>query len=110
MLLDIDPDLEPFLLRIVEILGLKVVRTLVKRKGLVSQVTIDNITDEYPHDVTERTYQMLLTWYQKHGMKGAYKTLCESLISMNMRAKADKVSELIQEGQCNENVTQNGNI
>ncbi|GAA6080476.1 tumor necrosis factor receptor superfamily member 6-like, partial [Tachysurus ichikawai] len=101
-----DPDLEPFLLRIVEILGLKVVRTLVKRKGLLSQATIDDITDEYPRDPQERAYQLLLTWYQKHGMKGAYKTLCESLTSMNMKATADKVSELIREEQCNEN----GNI
>ncbi|XP_060735157.1 tumor necrosis factor receptor superfamily member 6 isoform X2 [Tachysurus vachellii] len=109
MLLD-DPNLEPFLHRIVEILGFKVVRTLVKWKGLLPQATIDNIMDEHPHDAKERAYQLLMTWYQKHGMKGAYKTLCESLISMNMKATADKVSELIQEGQCNENVKQNGNI
>ncbi|KAB5561904.1 hypothetical protein PHYPO_G00011870 [Pangasianodon hypophthalmus] len=92
-----DTDLERFLPRISEILGFKVVRNVVRRQGMLSQTIIDNVMDENPRDANERAYQLLKAWYEKHGMKGAYKALTENLIAINMRSKAEEVHELIKE-------------
>ncbi|KAK3563643.1 hypothetical protein QTP86_032008 [Hemibagrus guttatus] len=105
-----DPNLEPFLPKIAEILGFKVVRNMVKRNGLLNQAKIDNIMDEHPRDANERAYQLLLAWYQKHGMNGACKTLCDTLTDMSMRVEAKKVHDLIKEGQSNEEERQNGHV
>ncbi|MCJ8736470.1 hypothetical protein PDJAM_G00012850 [Pangasius djambal] len=105
----VDTDLERFLPRISEILGFKVVRNVVRRQGLLSQATIDNIMDENPRDANERAYQLLKAWYEKHGMKGAYKALYENLIAINMRNKAEEVHELIKEPS-NREERRNGNV
>lgn len=106
----VDTDLHEVLPKISELLGFRVVRMVVRRQGVLSQTTIDNIMDEYPRDASERTYQLLKAWYEKHGMRGASKELCDNLIAISMRSKAEAVRELIKNAQHNSGVEENGNV
>ncbi|XP_053365765.1 tumor necrosis factor receptor superfamily member 6 [Clarias gariepinus] len=106
----LDPDLLASLPKIAEILGLKVVRSVVRRQGKLSPTRIDEITDEYPQDARERTYQLLKAWYEAHGKNGAYKALRENLIGINEKRKADDVRDLIKGEQSNGAMGRNGEI
>lgn len=93
----VDVDLQEMLPKISELLGFKVVRNLVRCRGMLPQSTIDNVNDENPRDVSEQAYQLLKAWYEKHGMKGATKALCDNLVESNLRRKAEEVQELIKQ-------------
>ncbi|KAG7328726.1 hypothetical protein KOW79_008670 [Hemibagrus wyckioides] len=105
-----DPDLEPFLPQIAEILGFKVVRSVVMHSGLLSKANIDNKVYDHPGDANEQAYQLLWAWYQKHGIEGACKQLCDTLTEMNMRVQAEKVHNLIKTRQSSKEEGQNGHI
>lgn len=106
----VDPDLKELLPKIAEILGFNVVRKVVRRQGLLSQTVIDNIMDENPRDASERAYQLLMAWYEKHGRAGAYKALRENLLSINMRNTAMEVHELVKGKEDKRDVNSNGNV
>ncbi|XP_060789281.1 tumor necrosis factor receptor superfamily member 6 [Neoarius graeffei] len=105
-----DPDLKELLPKIAEILGFNVVRKVVRRQGLLPQTVIDNIMDENPRDASERAYQLLTAWYEKHGRAGAYKVLRENLLSINMRNTAMEVHELVKGKEDKRDVNSNGNV
>lgn len=83
---------------------------MVRRKGFLPQSRIDNIMDENPHDANERAHQLLLAWYEKHGMKGAYGTLIKNLQAVNLRVESQNVQKLIHDGLSNGPKEQNGDV
>lgn len=96
--------------KISEILGYKVTLKVVRRQSVLSQPTIENIIDENPRDASERAYQLLKAWYEKHGMNGASTALCNNLIGIGMRSKAEQVHKLIKEELSRREAERNGNI
>ncbi|KAF4084495.1 hypothetical protein AMELA_G00129390 [Ameiurus melas] len=102
-------DLDGVLPDISEILGVRVVQKFVRQQGLLSEAAIDNITVENPHDASERAFQMLKAWYEKHGKKGSYRTLRENLIGIGKRSKADEVRELLS-ARVNNNATESNGV
>lgn len=97
--------------KISELLGFRVVLKVVRNQRALPQSMIDNVIDENPRDVSERAYQLLKAWYEKHGMKGATKALCDNLIRIKLRRKAEEVQELIKQELNNREVEkQNGHV
>ncbi|NXV70642.1 TNR6 factor, partial [Atlantisia rogersi] len=93
MLLDV--DLSNHIAGIVEEMTLKEVRTFV-RNHKVPEPVIDQTLRDYPTDTSEQKIKLFQVWYQRHGIKGAYGSLINSLRELKMCAAADKIEEKLK--------------
>ncbi|XP_077206469.1 tumor necrosis factor receptor superfamily member 6 isoform X2 [Paroedura picta] len=89
-----DTDLTPHISEIAELMTLEQVMKFV-RKQMLSSPTIDRIGMNNMHDVSEKKIQLLESWHQENGMKGAYGTLMRSLVDLKMRTLADKIKQMM---------------
>ncbi|KAM6266164.1 tumor necrosis factor receptor superfamily member 6 isoform 2-T2 [Porphyrio hochstetteri] len=93
MLLDV--DLSNHIARIVEEMTLQEVRMFV-RNHKVPEPVIDQTVRDYPTDTSEQKIKLFQVWYQRHGIKGAYGSLINSLREFKMCAAADKIEEKLK--------------
>ncbi|XP_068022236.1 tumor necrosis factor receptor superfamily member 6 [Melanerpes formicivorus] len=90
-----DIDLSSHIAAIVEEMTLQDVKTFV-RYHLVSESVIDQHIRDYCNDTSEQKIKLFQTWYQRHGLKGAYGTLITSLRKLKMRTAADKIEQKLK--------------
>ncbi|NXT79742.1 TNR6 factor, partial [Zapornia atra] len=93
MLLDV--DLSNHIAGIVEEMTLQEVRTFVRYHRLPEPI-IDQTVRDYPTDTSEQKIKLFQVWYQRHGIKGAYGSLINSLREFKMCAAADKIEEKLK--------------
>lgn len=91
----LDIDLSSHIAAIVEEMTLQDVKTFV-RYHLVSESVIDQHIRDYCNDTSEQKIKLFQTWYQRHGLKGAYGTLITSLRKLKMRTAADKIEQKLK--------------
>ncbi|KAM8774779.1 tumor necrosis factor receptor superfamily member 6 [Rhynchonycteris naso] len=89
-----DIDLSNYLSTIAELMKMNEVRDFVRKNG-VSEAKIDEIKNDNAHDTAEQKVQMLRTWHQCHGKKGAYFTLISSLRRTNLYTLAEKIEDRV---------------
>ncbi|XP_006880461.1 PREDICTED: tumor necrosis factor receptor superfamily member 6 [Elephantulus edwardii] len=92
-----DIDLSEYITYIAYRMTMNEVKEFVRKNG-TEEAKIDEIKSNYPQDAAEQKVQMLRTWYQQHGKKGAYRTLITGLKKANLCAHAEKLQELVQKG------------
>lgn len=93
MLLDV--DLSSHVAGIVEEMTLQEVKTFV-RNHKVPEPVIDQTVRDYFSDTSEQKIKLFQVWYQRHGIKGAYGTLINSLRDFKMCTAADKIEEKLK--------------
>ncbi|NXE53024.1 TNR6 factor, partial [Casuarius casuarius] len=93
MLLDI--DLSAHIPGIVGEMTLQDVKTFV-RNHEVPEPVIDQILRDNFSDTSEQKIKLFQVWYQRHGIKGAYGTLINSLRELKIRTAADKIEEKLK--------------
>ncbi|KFV82821.1 Tumor necrosis factor receptor superfamily member 6, partial [Struthio camelus australis] len=93
MLLDI--DLSTHIPGIVGEMTLQDVKTFVRDRQ-VPEPVIDQILRDNCNDTSEQKIKLFQVWYQRHGMKGAYGTLINSLRALKMCTAADKIEEKLK--------------
>ncbi|XP_066099623.1 tumor necrosis factor receptor superfamily member 6 [Saccopteryx bilineata] len=89
-----DIDLSDYISTIAELMTMNQVRDFVRKNG-VSEAKIDEIKNDNAHDTAEQKVQMLRTWHQRHGKKGAYCTLMEGLKRSSHHALAEKIEDKV---------------
>ncbi|XP_054238663.1 tumor necrosis factor receptor superfamily member 6 [Indicator indicator] len=94
-LISTDIDLSNHIAGIVEEMTLQDVKTFV-RYHQVSESVIDQHIRDYCNDCNEQKIKLFQTWYQRHGLKGAYGTLISSLRKLKMRTAADKIEQKLK--------------
>ncbi|XP_040461515.1 tumor necrosis factor receptor superfamily member 6 isoform X1 [Falco naumanni] len=87
-----DIDLSSHIAGIVEEMTLQEVKTFV-RNHKVPEPVIDQTVRDYFSDTSEQKIKLFQVWYQRHGIKGAYRTLINSLREFKMCTAADKIEE-----------------
>uniref|UniRef100_A0ABM5F8P4 Tumor necrosis factor receptor superfamily member 6-like isoform X1 n=1 Tax=Pogona vitticeps TaxID=103695 RepID=A0ABM5F8P4_9SAUR len=65
--------------------------TLMRKCGL-SDVDIDKITRDYPHDTNEQYHQMLRTLQDRFGIEGALHKLLNGLWDMNLKTSYENIT------------------
>uniref|UniRef100_A0A8C9FCH7 Tumor necrosis factor receptor superfamily member 6 n=1 Tax=Pavo cristatus TaxID=9049 RepID=A0A8C9FCH7_PAVCR len=90
-----DVDLSRHVPDIVREMTLDQVKTFVRYHQL-SEPTIDEIILDNCNNTSEQKIKLFQKWYQRHGIKGAYETLINSLRDLKMRAVADKIEEKLK--------------
>uniref|UniRef100_A0A8B9NG60 Tumor necrosis factor receptor superfamily member 6 n=1 Tax=Accipiter nisus TaxID=211598 RepID=A0A8B9NG60_9AVES len=80
---------------IVEEMTLQEVKTFV-RNHKVPEPVIDQTVRDYFSDTSEQKIKLFQVWYQRHGIKGAYGTLINSLRDFKMCTAADKIEEKLK--------------
>ncbi|XP_027736293.1 tumor necrosis factor receptor superfamily member 6 [Empidonax traillii] len=94
-LIDTDADLSSHIAGIVEEMTFQQVLTFI-RHHRVPEPAIDQAVRDCPGDTSEQKIRLFRTWYQRHGIKGAYGTLVSSLRQLKMCAAADKIEEKLK--------------
>ncbi|KAM6067138.1 tumor necrosis factor receptor superfamily member 6 isoform 2-T2 [Chlamydotis macqueenii] len=94
-LVNTDVDLSSHVAGIVEEMTLQQVKTFV-RNHKVPEPVIDQTVRDYFSDTSEQKIKLFQDWYQRHGIKGAYGTLINSLREFKMCAAADKIEEKLK--------------
>ncbi|XP_027528226.1 tumor necrosis factor receptor superfamily member 6 isoform X2 [Neopelma chrysocephalum] len=94
-LIDTDADLSSHIAGVVEEMTFPQVLTFV-RHHRVPEPAIDQVIRDCPGDTSEQKIKLFRTWYQRHGIKGAYGTLVSSLRQLKMCAAADKIEEKLK--------------
>ncbi|XP_074963942.1 tumor necrosis factor receptor superfamily member 6 [Phalacrocorax aristotelis] len=94
-LIETDVDLSSHVAGIVEEMTLQEVKTFV-RNHKVPEPIIDQILRDYFSDTSEQKIKLFQAWYQRHGIKGAYRTLVSSLRELRMCTAADKIEEKLK--------------
>uniref|UniRef100_A0A8C9FCA6 Tumor necrosis factor receptor superfamily member 6 n=1 Tax=Pavo cristatus TaxID=9049 RepID=A0A8C9FCA6_PAVCR len=97
----LDVDLSRHVPDIVREMTLDQVKTFVRYHQL-SEPTIDEIILDNCNNTSEQKIKLFQKWYQRHGIKGAYETLINSLRDLKMRAVADKIEEKLKAAVSNE--------
>ncbi|PKU35177.1 tumor necrosis factor receptor superfamily member 6 [Limosa lapponica baueri] len=90
-----DIDLSSHVTDIVEQMTLQDVMKFVRNRR-VPEPLIDQTIRDYPNDTAEQKIKLFQVWYQRQGIKGAYRTLISSLRELRMRAAADKIEEKLK--------------
>ncbi|XP_064370079.1 tumor necrosis factor receptor superfamily member 6 isoform X1 [Dromaius novaehollandiae] len=90
-----DIDLSAHIPGIVGEMTLQDVKTFV-RNHKVPEPVIDQILRDNFSDTSEQKIKLFQVWYQRHGIKGAYGTLINSLRELKMRTAADKIEEKLK--------------
>uniref|UniRef100_A0A8B9NIK6 Tumor necrosis factor receptor superfamily member 6 n=1 Tax=Accipiter nisus TaxID=211598 RepID=A0A8B9NIK6_9AVES len=90
-----DVDLSSHVAGIVEEMTLQEVKTFV-RNHKVPEPVIDQTVRDYFSDTSEQKIKLFQVWYQRHGIKGAYGTLINSLRDFKMCTAADKIEEKLK--------------
>ncbi|XP_009698109.1 PREDICTED: tumor necrosis factor receptor superfamily member 6 [Cariama cristata] len=90
-----DVDLSSHVAGIVEEMTLQEVKTFV-RNHKVPEPVIDQTVRDYFSDTSEQKIKLFQVWYQRHGIKGAYGTLINSLREFKMCTAADKIEEKLK--------------
>ncbi|XP_009578979.1 PREDICTED: tumor necrosis factor receptor superfamily member 6-like [Fulmarus glacialis] len=90
-----DVDLSSHIAGIVEEMTLQQVKTFV-RNHKVPEPVIDQTVRDHFNDTSEQKIKLFQDWYQRHGIKGAYGTLINSLREFKMCAAADKIEEKLR--------------
>ncbi|XP_049666798.1 tumor necrosis factor receptor superfamily member 6 isoform X2 [Accipiter gentilis] len=94
-LIHTDVDLSSHVAGIVEEMTLQEVKTFV-RNHKVPEPVIDQTVRDYFSDTSEQKIKLFQVWYQRHGIKGAYGTLINSLRDFKMCTAADKIEEKLK--------------
>ncbi|XP_068806218.1 tumor necrosis factor receptor superfamily member 6 isoform X3 [Struthio camelus] len=90
-----DIDLSTHIPGIVGEMTLQDVKTFVRDRQ-VPEPVIDQILRDNCNDTSEQKIKLFQVWYQRHGMKGAYGTLINSLRALKMCTAADKIEEKLK--------------
>lgn len=93
MLLDV--DLSNHIAGIVEEMTFQDVKTFV-RNHKVPESVIDQTLRDHCNDTSEQKIKLFQVWYQRHGLKGAYGTLINSLRELKMCTAADKIEQKLK--------------
>ncbi|XP_025940778.1 tumor necrosis factor receptor superfamily member 6 [Apteryx rowi] len=90
-----DIDLSTHIPGIVGEMTLQDVKTFV-RNHRVPEPVIDQILRDNFSDTSEQKIKLFQAWYQRHGIKGAYGTLINSLRELKICTAADKIEEKLK--------------
>ncbi|XP_062436530.1 tumor necrosis factor receptor superfamily member 6 isoform X2 [Rhea pennata] len=90
-----DIDLSTHIPGIVGEMTLQEVKTFVRNRK-VPEPAIDQILRDNFSDTSEQKIKLFQDWYQRHGIRGAYGTLINSLRELKMCTAADKIQEKLQ--------------
>ncbi|XP_066537756.1 tumor necrosis factor receptor superfamily member 6 [Hoplias malabaricus] len=96
---DMNVDLKELLPKISSELGLIDIKKMVRRTQMLSVNEMEVIEYNFRLDAEEQAFQILKTWYQKHGLSGAYKTLIKNLNDSDLRLAASQVKQIVTQGQ-----------
>ncbi|KAM6329946.1 tumor necrosis factor receptor superfamily member 6 [Podargus strigoides] len=91
-LIHTDVDLSSHVPAIVVEMTLQQVKTFVRHHKF-SEPIIDQIVRDNFSDTSEQKIKLFQVWYQRHGIKGAYRTLISSLRELKMCTIADTIEE-----------------
>ncbi|KAM9284728.1 tumor necrosis factor receptor superfamily member 6 [Morus bassanus] len=94
-LVQTDVDLSSHVPGIVEEMTLQEVKMFV-RYHRVPEPVIDQILRDHFSDTSEQKIKLFQVWYQRYGIKGAYRTLISSLKEFKMCTAADKIEEKLK--------------
>ncbi|XP_073541628.1 tumor necrosis factor receptor superfamily member 6 [Phyllobates terribilis] len=88
-----DIDLSNHLWDFAESMDYTTVRQVVHRLG-ITEVQHDRIQHEHQNDNQEQKFQLLKTWYEGHGMYGAFQDLIQKLQEAGKQRTAEKLIEI----------------